>query len=197
MCKALTSPPSPHRHGDRPQMGRSRLTPASTSAASARLPTLSLAVTGLEANCLGATAEDREAALPPPTITRFVPQPTDPPPFPPPFYRGAPGQGRQRLRGHGWCDLPGSGRRAGKGRRRRETSTVALIWKPTRTWNRNREARSHDLHTPCMPGVWSHLSSSDNLKRQGSLLATTNFSQVNKAYIPKMGRGISLKFQYI
>ena len=127
MCKALTSPPSPHRHGDRPQMGRSRLTPASTSAASARLPTLSLAVTGLEANCLGATAEDREAALPPPTITRFVPQPTDPPPFPPPFYRGAPGQGRQRLRGHGWCDLPGSGRRAGKGQRRRETSTVDLI----------------------------------------------------------------------
>ena len=37
-----------------------------------------------------------------------------------PFTQGAPGQGRQRLRGHGWCDLPGSGRRAGKGRRRRE-----------------------------------------------------------------------------
>ena len=77
-----------------------------------RLPAL---LTGRdEAYCLGATAEDREAALPPPTITRFVPQPTDPPPFPPPFYRGAPGQGRQRLRGHGWCDLPGcSGLRKG------------------------------------------------------------------------------------
>ena len=43
-----------------------------------------------------------------------------------PFTQGAPGQGRQRLRGHGWCDLPGSGRRAGKGRRRREASTGKL-----------------------------------------------------------------------
>lgn len=109
MCKALTSPPSPHRHSGRPRTGR----PASQLTAPAS--TFSTPLTGRdEAYCLGATAEDREAALPPPTITRFVPQPTDPPPFPPPFYRGAPGQGRQRLRGHGWCDLPGcSGRRKG------------------------------------------------------------------------------------
>ena len=43
MCKALTSPPLPHRHGGRPRTSRpaSRLTaPASSSAAFARLPAL-------------------------------------------------------------------------------------------------------------------------------------------------------------
>ena len=129
MCKALTSPPSPHRHGGRPRTGR----PASPLTAPASTFSTTAPHTGREeANCLGATAEDREAALPPPTITRFVPQPTDPPPFPPPFYRGAPGQGRQRLRGHGWCDLPGcSGRRKGPEEEKRVWGSTTISMSTT------------------------------------------------------------------
>ena len=115
MCNALTSPPSADRTL---ATGLHKAGYPLTFSRTLQL-WLSWTMAGhigkLEDCCsLRATAEAREAARPPPTITRFVPQPTDPPPFPPPFYRGAPGQGRQRLRGHGWCDLPGcSGRRKG------------------------------------------------------------------------------------